>query len=73
MLKCRYPVCTYLRSAPAGLDGEKSTQQRRTGGMVEFIPAISGFGQKSKGQLSSLGGLAQYAATYLSIPRVRLR
>lgn len=33
--------------------------EKENGGMMKFIPAISGFGQKSKGQLSFLGGLAQ--------------
>lgn len=45
--------------------------------MVEWVrrsvPAISGFGQKSNGQSSSLGGFVQYAATYFAMSRVRLR
>lgn len=62
---------TYSISAPAGLN-ESSERRRKFKSMIRSIPAISGFGQKSNGQSSSLGGLVQYAATYLVIS-VRLR
>ena len=44
----------------SGPEQEKSSQQNgENRRMIRFIPAMSGFGQKSNGQSSFLGGLVQ--------------